>query len=197
MAPPVVPTAIAIAGGYILWFSVHYWRDTTQVYPSDPLKKLLTGKGLPARDTEGSDVADAQAIFGPNLGMSSSGNTGTPAAGDNPGSGFGTVQLSTAQVESLWTSNGGDPAQAEFASGVVTAESGGDPLSTSSNPDGGTNVGLYQLDTKGEGAGYTVEQLQDPTLNTQITILKTANGTNWSSWADPYITAHGTHGAGG
>lgn len=45
---PLVPVILIAAGLYVLWYAVHYWRDEQQVYPSDPLKSFLTGKGLPA-----------------------------------------------------------------------------------------------------------------------------------------------------
>ena len=44
---PIVPVLLLAIGGYTAWFAVHYWRDQTQKYPSDPLKSFLTGKGLP------------------------------------------------------------------------------------------------------------------------------------------------------
>jgi hypothetical protein len=62
-------------------------------------------------------------------------------------------------------------------------ESSGNPQATSSNPDGGTNVGLWQLDTKGKGAGYSVLALQNAMNNARITVLASANGTNWSAWS--------------
>jgi len=68
------------------------------------------------------------------------------------------------------------------AAAVAMQESSGRTGVTSPNPDGGTNVGLWQLDTKGVGAGHTVEQLQDPATNARITIMGSANGTNWSHW---------------
>jgi hypothetical protein len=74
------------------------------------------------------------------------------------------------------------------------AESSGDTLSQSSNPDGGTNWGLWQLDTKGVGAGHPVADLTDPVKSTQITIMATRNGTDWADWADSYTAIHGTQG---
>lgn len=196
-APPLIPTVIAVAGGYILWFSVHYWRDTQQIYPSDPVKRLLTGHGLPPRNTEKPDLTSANNVFaaGSDLQNVTPGTDNTSPT-LNPSSGISNeVQFDQQGIENLWTSLGGDPKQAGFAAGVANAESGYNAQVTSSNPDGGTNVGLYQLDTRGVGAGYTVAQLQDPVLNTQITIMATRNGTDWADWADPYISAHGTHGA--
>lgn len=58
---------------------------------------------------------------------------------------------------------------AVMAVAVALAESSGDPNATSPNPDGGTNVGLFQLDTPGGvGAGHTEAQLKSPALNAQI-----------------------------
>jgi hypothetical protein len=64
-------------------------------------------------------------------------------------------------------------------------ESSGNAAVTSSNPDGGVNVGLWQLDTRGKGAGYSVAQLQDPNTNARVTVFATRNGRDWSAWATP------------
>lgn len=96
-------------------------------------------------------------------------------------------------LQKLWTSNGGDPRTAAFAAKVAMAESGGSATVTSANPDGGTNVGIFQLDTKGVGSGYSVAQLQNPNTNARITIMATSNGTNWRSWGDPVTAAVGYH----
>jgi Lysozyme like domain len=92
---------------------------------------------------------------------------------------------SSATIEALWVSCGGSSATKVIASQIAMAESGGSPTITSSNPDGGTNVGLWQLDTRGVGSGYTVSQLQNPVTNCKITIRATGNGVNWSEWSDP------------
>lgn len=197
---PLIPTMILITGGYVMWFAVHYWRDTAQVYPTGPVKAVLTGKGMPAPVREGS--ADDPNAAAEGVGAALSGDLAAQGAGAAAAAGGAAIaggsaaagNYSGAAMESFWVQNGGDPARAEYAAGVVNAESGGDPTAESDNPDGGTNVGLFQLDTKGVGSGHTVAELQDPTLNTQITIMATENGTNWSEWADPYVDAHGTSG---
>lgn len=85
---------------------------------------------------------------------------------------------------SVWVQEGGNPAKASIAACIVSHESGGNAGATSANPDGGTNVGWYQLDTPGgKGAGYTVEQLKDPRLNTRVAIKASNNGNDWSAWA--------------
>ena len=99
---------------------------------------------------------------------------------------------SSSALQKLWTDNGGPASTAAFAAAVAMAESGGSATVTSRNPDGGTNVGIFQLDTPGGvGAGYTIAELQNPNLNTQITILATNGGTDWRDWGDPVTAAVG------
>lgn len=128
------------------------------------------------------------------------GATGS-ASGSAPAAGYDIAtnippakgSYSRSQLEKLWTDNGGPSDTAAFAAAVAMAESSGNPKATSSNPDGGTNVGLFQLDTKGVGAGYPVADLEDPNLNTQVTIMATGGGTNWSEWGNPVTAAVGYH----
>jgi hypothetical protein len=94
--------------------------------------------------------------------------------------------LSDVQIIALWIMEGGSISSAPAALAHAKAESSGSTTVTSANPDGGTNVGLYQLDTNGVGAGHTVAQLQDPYLNAQLTVHGSANGSNWASWPDQW-----------
>jgi hypothetical protein len=131
---------------------------------------------------------------------------GTPASavgttGPAPTAGFGIAEnipaaagsYSSSGVQKLWTDNGGPASTAAFAAAIAMAESSGNARAVSANPDGGTNSGLFQLDTKGVGAGYTVTELQDANLNTQITIMATDGGTNWAEWGDPVSAAVSGH----
>lgn len=89
-----------------------------------------------------------------------------------------------AQLEGLWVNNGGSAATAPLAAAIAEAESSGNATVTSPNPDGGTNVGPWQLDTPGgKGAGYSVAQLQNPNTNARVAVLGSAGGTDWSAWA--------------
>lgn len=176
MAAPTVPVALVVAGAYLSWFGVHYWR-TDVTWPSDPVKAVLTGKPLPVGTksspaTLATPVATNPAVTG------AINDLANGAAG--PGTGF-TVFDKTG-LESLWTSHGGDPAAAGTAAAVALAESSGRADATSPNPDGGTNVGLWQLDTRGVGSGYSVEALKDPSTNARVTVLGSLNGANWSAW---------------
>lgn len=92
--------------------------------------------------------------------------------------------LSARQLYALARRAGLPPDRAVIAAAVAMAESSGESWVTSPNPDGGTNVGPWQLDTPGGGgAGYTVAQLQDPWTNAQAMAKASDNGTNWSTWA--------------
>lgn len=151
--------AVALMGGgfLFLWSSYHGANLTGS------LRDLLQGKQPSGADT-------APIGGGP---VSSGGGGGGPVQGS----------YSHAGLEQLWIANGGDPGRANVAAAVAQAESGGRAAVTSSNPDGGVNVGLWQLDTKGKGAGYTVAQLQNPNTNARLTVMGSANGTDWSAWA--------------
>lgn len=100
---------------------------------------------------------------------------------------------SSSALQKLWTDNGGPSNTAAFAAAIAQAESGGSATVTSSNPDGGTNVGVFQLDTKGVGSGYSVAELQDANLNTQLTIAATGGGVNWAQWGNSVAASVGYH----
>jgi hypothetical protein len=178
MASPALPVALVGAGAYLAWFGVHYWR-TDVAWPSDPVKAVLTGKGLPSGNKSAAANITTPVATNPDV-TGAIGDLGGGAAG--PGTGFAHGTLSKAQIASLWTANGGDPGKASLAAAIAMAESSGRIDATSSNPDGGTNVGLWQLDTRGVGAGYTVAQLQSSPTNARVAVLGSANGTNWSEW---------------
>jgi hypothetical protein len=184
---PVIPLILAGIGAYLAWFGVHYFKSDVK-WPTDPLKDILQGKGLPsatgtptATQAEISSALTAQ-YSGQQIAGAVSNQVGP--AGSAP-SVSGTYSLP--ELEALWTSQGGSSETAFEAANVANAESGGNPDATSANPDGGTNAGLWQLDTNGVGAGYTVGQLKDPATSARITVMHTANGTNWSEWADAVV----------
>lgn len=153
-------------------------------------------KGAPISDTiksflNGQTPTNVQQITSGNATLTADTTSTTTTPTGNAPSVKGAY--STADLEALWKSQGGDSNTAAFAAAVAMAESSGSATVTSSNPDGGTNVGLWQLDTKGVGSGFTVAELQDPKTNAQITVLATNNGQNWSDWGDPVAAAVGYH----
>ena len=179
---PVVPILILTFGAYLTWFGVHYWRSDT-AWPTDPIKAILTGKSIPAPDRSADEAAIKGIIQSASAGSVTEVGAGT-VPGHSPGAGPTASVLTKDQIKALWTGNGGSPGTANVAAAVCLSESSGrtGPDVNTHNPDGGTNVGLWQLDTNGVGAGHTVEQLQDPATNCRITIMGSANGTNWSHW---------------
>ena len=179
---PVVPILILITGGYLTWFAIHYWRSDT-AWPTDPVKAVLTGKPIPVPDRSATTTALKQITdhAGSSGGSITETGKGT-VVGHSPGAGPTAAVMTKDQIKALWTGNGGAAGTAQVAAAVAEAESSGRTGITSPNPDGGTNVGLWQLDTKGVGAGHTIEQLQDPATNARITIMGSANGTNWHQW---------------
>jgi Lysozyme like domain len=92
--------------------------------------------------------------------------------------------FSMTQLVALWIKAGGPLSTAPAAVARAWSESTGRAAVTSANPDGGTNVGLWQLDTRGVGAGHSVAELQQPLTNAQITVRATHGGRDWAEWAD-------------
>ena len=177
---PVIPVIILSLGAYLTWFGVHYWRTDT-AWPSDPVKAVLTGKPIPEPDRSSGQDAIKNIVTGDAGGTVT--ETGS-AVGHSPGAGPTAKVLTKDQIKALWIGNGGSASTANLAAAVALAESSGrtGPDVNTHNPDGGTNVGLFQLDTKGAGAGHSVSELQDPATNARVTIMKSANGTNWNAW---------------
>ncbi len=174
---PVVPVLILTFGAYLTWFGVHYWRSDT-AWPSDPVKAVLTGQPIPVPDRSSGRAAIQGIVDSAGGSVTETGS----ATGHSPGAGATKDVMNKEEIKSLWTGNGGSAGTAAIAAAIALAESSGRTQVTSHNPDGGTNVGLWQLDTRGAGAGHTIEQLQDPATNARVTIMKSANGSNWGPW---------------
>jgi cell wall-associated NlpC family hydrolase len=66
---PLIPVALVMLGGYLTWFGVHYWRDVRTKWPSDPIKDVLRGKGIPKPDRE-QPIAEQVAQSSPDGGFS-------------------------------------------------------------------------------------------------------------------------------
>lgn len=178
---PIVPILLLMGGFYLVWFGVKYWEDTTVIWPSDPVKSVLQGKGLPSHNVatttaiELDSAESQQATAGASASPGGSPPTGPVAPGLS--------HYSPTQLEQLWIMAGGDPGKASVASCIAQHESSGDPSAESPNPDGGTNVGLWQLDTKGKGAGFSITQLKNPLTNARVAVKGSSNGTDWSAWS--------------
>jgi peptidoglycan DL-endopeptidase CwlO len=44
---PIVPLFLVGGGMFLCWFAIHYWRSDVK-FPTDPIKAVLQGKGIPA-----------------------------------------------------------------------------------------------------------------------------------------------------
>jgi hypothetical protein len=128
-------------------------------------------------------AASVASAAAPAPAVAASGGAAAASGGAAAAGHAGTYGMSS--LEALWEQAGGSPSTAVNAACHGMQESSGDRYSSSPNPDGGTNYGLWQLDTKGKGAGYSPGQLEDPLTNARITVAATGGGTNWSSWATP------------
>jgi hypothetical protein len=164
---PVKATYLALAAGGIILV----WSGLKGKSFSSVLRNVVSGQNPASAQT-------TAAIYG-------SGGTDVPAGS--------AAYSSSNALQKLWTSNGGPKNTAAFAAAVAIAESGGRADAVSSNPDGGTNVGIWQLDTRGVGAGYSVDQLKNANLNARITIAATKGGQDWSDWGDPVTQQVGYH----
>jgi hypothetical protein len=163
---PVKGGYLILAGGGALLI----WSGLKGKSWSTVLKGILQGK-------KPGDITTAYDITGTGAG-------GPNSAGLPPSAPSGGLWTQST-LEGLWVSAGGSPASARNAACHAMQESSGNASVTSSNPDGGTNVGLWQLDTRGVGAGYSVSALQNPYTNARITVRATGGGSNWSQWATP------------
>jgi hypothetical protein len=161
----------AAGGGIILIWSAITARKWSSVF-----KSVIKGQ-------DPTKVAPTNLITGAAFYGSGLVGTGSQTLVGGPGGhGFYTHQ----QLETLWQQAGGSAATANNAACHGDQESGGNPSVTSPNPDGGTNVGLWQLDTPGgKGAGYSVAQLKNPLLNARVAVRTSNNGRDWSAWATP------------
>lgn len=85
---------------------------------------------------------------------------------------------SHAQLAGLWVKAGGDPSVADVAAAVAQAESGGRTHAPSSNPAGGSNVGLWQI-----WSGHP-DATEDPLGNARaaVRIYNAAGGTFARDW---------------
>ena len=148
------------------------WSGISNKKWTDVLKQLIAGKS-PKKAASGPTFNPA-GIFPTPSGLNTTAPIGTSAAGG----------YSNTQLRSIWIMAGGNPAKAAVAACIAQHESAGQAKVTSGNPDGGTNVGLWQLDTPGgKGAGYSVAELQNPILNARVAIKGSNNGNDWSAWA--------------
>jgi len=180
---PIIPLLLIGFGAYFLWWSSHFWRDENVKWPSDPIKSALQGKGIPAHV----EAASTKDLLAADISTASSEAQASAALAEaiTAGAHSGAQPWTHGQLANLWRMAGGSQGTANNAACHAIQESSGESGATSANPDGGTNVGLWQLDTKGVGAGHSIDELKDPMTNAKLTVAATKNGADWSQWATP------------
>lgn len=97
---PAVPVAIVVAGAYLAWFGVHYWR-TEVAWPSDPVKAVLTGKPLPDATKDDSSLLSTS-VVAPGV---RAGQEAAVAVGSGPGAAIAHDALTYQGAGYVW---GGD-----------------------------------------------------------------------------------------
>jgi cell wall-associated NlpC family hydrolase len=84
---PVIPLMLVMTGAYLTWFGIHYWRSDVK-WPTDPVKDVLQGKGLPAAGTTTPYSAElASATGGASSAESGSSGGSSGTGGSSGGSG--------------------------------------------------------------------------------------------------------------
>lgn len=152
--------------------AVFLWAGLKGYSIPETLQDVITGKS-PLKQSQSTGISGSASTSA--TGVTGVQSSALPSAGT----------YTTAQLQALWEQAGGSASTAANAACHAMQESSGNPQATSSNPDGGTNVGLWQLDTKGVGAGYSVAELENAMNNARITVFATKNGTDWSEWSTP------------
>ena len=158
LTAPVLPLTVMGAGVYLLWFGVSYWEDTSVIWPSDPLKSVLQGKGLPPRTTDASaanlltsgESSQVQAASVPSDGGGTAAPSGAPQTqahgllGKFGWSGDQFLPLvSLWNKESSWKPRARNPTSGAF--GIAQALGHGVPGGAA--PDGTNEYGGFGLST--------------------------------------------------
>lgn len=184
VSAPVIPLLLLGLGGYLMWFGAKYWRKDVR-WPSDPIKAVLQGKGLPdpapaapVQANLTAEVSKAQAA----VAAPGSAQTGTAAAGGgayqgtvSAGSAQNTAQLlltkygwdlsQMASLIKLWTQESGWSPTARNASGAFgIAQALGHGDAGSAAPDGtneyGAQYGLTEAEAQAANSGNARWQIE-------------------------------------
>lgn len=140
MSDNTVPLAVTVAGMYVMWFGVHYWRDSGTKWPSDPVKAVLTGKAIPAPAR--GKAPDKTVSWTDSPSSSSS----TPSSsGSIPTSGSAQAIMQQVAGQFGW----GSGSQWQSLQALEMGEAGFDPKAK--NPSSGA-LGLAQALGHGKGA---------------------------------------------
>lgn len=172
VSAPVIPLLLIGIGSYLAWFGVHYWRGDLK-WPSDPVKSVLQGKGLPPQKTPPSESAQLTADVAAYSGQSGSGYQGTLPAGSAQNtarlllSSFGWGGDQMAALNRLWGTDesGWNPKARNASSGAFgIPQALGHGEADTAAPDGtneyGAQYGLTAAEAQQANAGSARWQIQ-------------------------------------
>ena len=173
VSAPVIPLLLIGLGGYFAWFGTHYWRGDLK-WPSDPVKSVLQGKGLPAASTAAPESALLTAYEAQENSASPAPGGGTQApvasgAAQNTAklllSKFGWAASELGPLISLWNRESGWNASARNPSSGAygIAQALGHGQADTAAPDGtneyGAEYGLTAAQAQQANAGSTTFQI--------------------------------------
>jgi cell wall-associated NlpC family hydrolase len=143
---PIVPIVLIMIGAYLAWFGAKYWEDPKTIWPSDPIKDVLQGKGLPSHATDTTTAieltAAEQQAGAAQSAAAASGGSGGGSGGGTSGAAGSPSAIAQSYVGKLTYVFGGPPPSgtvdcSSFASKVLHqagySSPGGQPYSSSSH----------------------------------------------------------------
>lgn len=172
VSAPIIPLLMIGIGSYLMWFAVHYWRSDMK-WPSDPVKSVLQGKGLPAATAAPPESAQLDALIAQSGGAGAAGGYQGPVpagAAQNTAKlllpKFGWPAAQMASLVKLWTQESGwNPKARNPASGAFgIAQALGHGQADTAAPDGtneyGAEYGLTAAEAQQANAGNARWQIQ-------------------------------------
>lgn len=113
---PLLPVMLLIGGAYLAWFGAHYWRDKQIKWPSDPLKSVLTGKGVPTPQPATTVRAELATVVG--AASSTGGGAASTNFGGSTGSQIADDALKYEGTGYVWGGNADKPGNWDCSSFV-------------------------------------------------------------------------------
>lgn len=194
---PIIPIVLILIGSYLAWFGVHYWRRDIK-WPSDPVKSVLQGKGLPPQGNittsavilTSAQTAEASASTGTGSG---SGGLGPSAGGSVGGKG----NVTPLEVYKALRHAGVPRGDAVMLTAIAGVESGYSTLAWNQDANtGDDSVGLFQINYLGslyaarvQLTGLTPEQLHAADVQTQADAAAKLYGQSGLQPWEPDITS--------
>jgi hypothetical protein len=198
---PIIPVGLILIGGYLAYFSIHWWRDQHVIWPSQPVQAILRGESLPAATPEPTIFSEIETSAEASESTSSSDalNATTPGSG-NPSQNQNLGKLLAGRYgwsgtdfadlvllwnrESGWNANARNPNSGAYgiaqALGHGTAETAAADGTNEYGPDNGISVAT----AKAANGGSATAQIE-----WGLAYIKATYGSPSAAWA--HETAYG------